>query len=50
MKFGKDFFKILGLIIAIMRLFAGAFGDSDDQAELTKSRDRTASADPDEVC
>lgn len=32
MKFGKDFFKILQLVVAIMRLVARVFGDNDDIA------------------
>lgn len=50
MKFGKDFFKILGLIIQIMRLFAAAFGDAEDQEEVLQSKHRSASDNADEVC
>ena len=50
MKFGKDFFKILGLIIQIMRLFAGAFGDEDDRASVAQSRLRSESKNPEELC
>jgi len=50
MKFGRDFFKILGFVIQIMRLFAGAFGDKEDQDEVLASKERTASNNPDELC
>lgn len=50
MKFGKDFFKILGLIIQIMRLFASVFGDDDDVKEVAESEERSASSNPKEIC
>jgi len=50
MKFGRDFFKILSLVIQIMRLIAATLGDEEDKKEAAESRDRTKSADPDEPC
>ena len=50
MKFGKDFFKILNLVIRIMRLFAEVFGDEEDQKEVAESKLRTASNDADKIC
>ena len=50
MKFGKDFFKILNLVIQIMRLFAKAFGDNDDKHAIEESEARTANSSIDEAC
>jgi len=50
MKFGADFFKILNLVIQIMRLFASVFGDDDDKKEVEQSRQRTANSDPNQAC
>ena len=50
MKFGKDFFKILNLVIQIMRLFAKVFGDTEDQSEAAESEARTKDADPNHAC
>jgi len=50
MKFGKDFFKILNIVIQIMRLFAKAFGDDEDKTEAKASESRTANADSNEAC
>lgn len=50
MKFGRDFFKILGLIIQIMRLFASVFGDEEDKTTVAESRKRSESSDPEELC
>lgn len=50
MKFGRDFFKILGFVIQIMRMFAGCFGDDEDKQEVLASKKRSESSDPDEVC
>lgn len=50
MKFGKDFFKILNLVIQIMRLFAKVFGDEDDKTGAVESEARTASDKPYEAC
>lgn len=45
MKFGKDFFKILQLVVAIMRLVARVFGDNDDITnDDTVNGDVTATA------
>jgi len=37
MKFGTDFFKILNLVIQIMRLFAKVLGDDAEKKLLTKA-------------
>lgn len=50
MKFGRDFFKILNLVIAIMRMFAGVFGDQEEKDAVADSKKRTASDNADEVC
>ena len=50
MKFGTDFFKILNLVIQIMRLFAKVLGDDADKEAADKSESRTASDNVDEAC
>jgi len=50
MKFGADFFKILNLVIQIMRLFAKVFGDKEDLDAVAESKSRTASPNSDEAC
>ena len=50
MKFGSDFFKILNLVIQIMRLFARVFGDNDDKTAVAESEARTESPNIDEAC
>lgn len=50
MTFGKDFFKILNLVVQIMRLFAKVFGDKEDKEEVKVSEARTQSSDPNESC
>lgn len=50
MKFGADFFRILNLVIQIMRLFAKVFGDDADKDEAAASEARTASPDNSESC
>lgn len=50
MKFGADFFKILNLVIQIMRLFARVFGDKEDKEEVKVSEARTQNSDPHESC
>lgn len=50
MKFGSDFFKILNLVIQIMRLFARVFGDDDEKLQASESEDRTVNDNPDEAC
>lgn len=50
MKFGKDFFKILSLVIQIMRLIAATLGDEEDKKEAEQSRVRTGNGNPDEPC
>lgn len=50
MSFGKNWFKILSFVITIMRLFAAAFGDDEDEREVAASKKRSASSNADEVC
>lgn len=50
MMFGKDFFKILNLVVQIMRLFAKAFGDNDDIKAIEESESRTSNSNSDQAC
>ena len=50
MKFGTDFFRILNLVIQIMRLFAKVFGDDSDRTEAAESEARSRSDDSTEAC
>lgn len=50
MTFGADFFKILNLVIQIMRLFAKVFGDKGVQEEAAESEARTKDSDPNHAC
>lgn len=50
MKFGADFFKILNLVIQIMRLFAKVFGDEEDKKEVAQSERRSENDNLDEAC
>lgn len=50
MKFGADFFKILNLVILIMRMFAKVFGDAEDKKEAEVSEARTQSSNSNEAC
>ena len=46
MKFGVDFFKILNIVIQLMRMFAKVFGDDDDKKAAAESEARTANSNP----
>ena len=50
MKFGADFFKILNLVIQIMRLFAKVFGDDSDQKAVSDSEARSENPNTHEAC
>lgn len=50
MKFGRDFFRILNIVIQLMRMFASVFGDKEDKEAAAESKARTANSDPDEAC
>ncbi|MBA7486835.1 hypothetical protein ES707_22396 [subsurface metagenome] len=50
MKFGRDFFSILNIVVQLMRMFAGVFGDADDKKEVEESKKRSANSDTDEAC
>lgn len=49
MKFGGDFFKILNIVIQLMRMFAKVFGDDEDKVEAKASEARTMS-DSEDAC
>lgn len=50
MRFGADFFKILNLVVQIMRLFSKVFGDAEDKKEAAESERRSESDSFDEAC
>jgi len=50
MKFGRDFFSILNIIVQLMRMFASVFGDDDDKKAAAESKERTANPESDEAC
>jgi len=50
MKFGTDFFRVLNIVIQMMRMFARVFGDPEDQKSATESEARTKDADPTHSC
>lgn len=49
MKFGKDFFTTLNMVIQMMRLLAKLFGDDEDKKAAAESEKRSANANPDEA-
>ena len=49
MRFGGDFFRILNIVIQLMRMFASAFGDEDDKKAAAESKVRTSNSNPDEA-
>lgn len=50
MIFGRDFFKILNIVIQLMRMFAKVFGDDEDKKAAVESELKTSSADSTESC
>lgn len=50
MKFGADFFKILNLVIQIMRMFAKIFGDEEDKNAVAESEERTKNQYQEDSC
>lgn len=50
MKFGTDFFKILNIVIQLMRMFARVFGEPEDLKAAAESEARTKDADPNHAC
>lgn len=50
MKFGSDFFKILNIVVQLMRMFAKLFGDEEDQKAAVDSEARTLDGDPSHSC
>ena len=50
MKFGTDFFKILNLVIQIMRLFTRVFGDEEDQKAVDESQERSMNDNVEDAC
>ena len=49
MNFGKDFFKILNFVIAIIRLIAKIFGDDETKKEVEDSKARSANSNPNDT-
>jgi len=41
MTFGADFFKIMNLVVQIMRLFAKVFGDDQAKEQAAQSEQRS---------
>ena len=50
MKFGTDFFRILNIVIQLMRMFAKVFGDDEDKAAAAESEARTKNTSVEEAC
>jgi len=50
MQFGKDFFKILNIVIQVMRMLAGILGDDEDKKAVEESKLRTKDANTDHAC
>jgi len=50
MQFGKDFFTILNLVVTLLRMFAGMFGDDDDKKAADESKLRSKDGNADHVC
>jgi len=45
MNLGTDFFKILNIVVVIMRLMAKIFGDEDTKKEVIESEARSKDSD-----
>lgn len=50
MKFGRDFFSILNIIVQLMRMFAGIFGDADDKEAVAESEARSKDPETTDAC
>ena len=50
MHFGGDFFKILNIVVQLMRMFARMFGDDADKEGVKESENRSKSGDAGEAC
>ena len=50
MQFGKDFFKILNIVVQVMRMLAGILGDADDKKAVEESKIRSKDANSDHAC
>lgn len=50
MKFGTDFFRILNIVIQLMRMFAKVFGDAEDKKAAVESENRTKNPSVEEAC
>lgn len=50
MLFGADFFKILNLVVQVMRLFSKVFGDDKDKKAAEESEIRTMDSKPGHAC
>lgn len=49
MTFGRDFFRILNIVVQLMRMFAGVFGDDEDKKAVAESKARSANSNPDDA-
>ena len=50
MKIGGDLFKILNIVIRIIRMFAEIFGDDEDREAVAQSRERSVNHNAEETC
>ena len=50
MKFGRDFFAILNIIVQLMRMFAGIFGDAEDKEAVAESEARSKDPETTDAC
>lgn len=50
MKFGTDFFRILNIVVQLMRMFAKVFGDDEDKKAAVASEARTKNPNVEEAC
>lgn len=50
MKFGTDFFRILNIVVQLMRMFAKVFGDEEDKKAAALSEARSKNTNVDEAC
>jgi len=49
MKFGKDFFKVLNIVVQLMRMLAALTGDEEDKKAAAESKARSANSNPDDA-
>ncbi|KKL94702.1 hypothetical protein LCGC14_1862030 [marine sediment metagenome] len=46
MTFGGDFFKVLNIVVALLRMFGRVFGDEATKNEVKESEERSADDNP----